>query len=120
MARGRLCARLGRPLGLSSSQGSFCLCLLFATTFLAFSCNISRCQDAHCISAINGSQFSQTLGYRPSTFARCKNWMFCEPMRFLLWTRLSITARSVPSSPTDTLLIEASVFLEKDVFVMLL
>lgn len=27
----------------------------------------SRCQDAHCMNAANGSQFSQTLGYRPGT-----------------------------------------------------
>lgn len=43
--------------------------------------------------------------------------MFCEPMSLLLRTRFSITARSVPSSPTDTLLMEALFFLQKDVFV---
>lgn len=57
---------------------------------------------------------------RPSTFACYKYLMFCEPMSLLLWTRLSITARSVPSSTTGTLLMEASFFLEKDVFVTLL
>lgn len=69
------------------------------------------------MSAVNGSQFTQTLWVtdqgqnRPSTFARYKYLMFCAPMSLLLWTRLSITAGSVPSSPTDTLLMEASFFL---------
>lgn len=73
------------------------------------------------------SQFSQTgvgvadrVQKRPSTFARYKYLMYYEPMSLLLWNRLSITARPVPCSPAATLLMEASFFLERDVFVRLL
>lgn len=133
MARGRLRARLGAALGLSSSRCSFCLfpapgCLpgvghdwLFLQHLHA-----SRCQDAHRVSVLLMVLGSVKLRVtdqgqnRPRTFAHYKYLMFCEPMSLLLWTRLSITARSVSSSPTDTLLMEASFCLEKDVFVTLL
>lgn len=111
----------GRPLD-SPALCSFCLspapgCLPGLCHHWLFLQHLRacRCQDARCTSAVNGSQFSQTPGYRPgtkrpSTFAGYKYLMFCEPVRLLLWTRLSITARSVPSSPADTLLIEAPFF----------
>lgn len=119
-------AWLGRPLGPSSSHCRFVpACSLPRLPFLAmFPC--FQVSDAHCTSAVNGSQLVKLWvthqgQSRPSTFARFKYLMFCEPMSLLFMEdRLSIAARSVPSSPTGTLLIEASVFLEKGVFVMLL
>lgn len=72
-------------------------------------------------------QFSQTgvgvtdrVQKQPSTFAHYAHLMYYEPMSLLLRNRLSITAMFVLSSPTDTLLMEASFFLERDVFVKLL
>lgn len=118
MARGRLCARWERPLGLSSPRCSFCL--FPAPENLPGVCHhwlflqrlpASGVKDAHCMSAGNGSvklHVTDQGQNRPSTFACYKYLMFCEPMSLLLWTRLSITARSVPSSPTGTLLMEDS------------
>lgn len=113
---------LGALAAVSVSSLLLGVCLVFATT--GFSCNIYRLPGVRTLTVrvllivLSSVEFRVTDQgrNRTSTFAHYKYLMFCEPVSLLLWTRLSITARSVPSSPADTLLMEALFFLEKDVF----